>query len=641
MHYVQRSDEGTEGRELEKRRRGLTARDLQNKQLPKFSQLIQQQVEEERRAGAHFQSCIDHTPDSNQCLVQLTPEREENLRSYLRRHSHREVCSPRARHKLFHSDTAPASRSPALTTAAAGNRRELAVREGLREQIGQERVSAILENEGTEGQRDAMQRERDKYASLPEMRPALEETQMRMAEQSLSPGPPPLPGTDLRPQYRLYRSNSDMELTCLADNEPATIQPDYWENTIPVRDYIHPSHSLPAVYRATGEIDPLAPPPAHPSLIPPVAGEPSVLHKIADNLSQLLRFQQQQQQQQQQQEFVHSAPFYASSVPQTQVAPPTTPLPQFTCYPPSTPGLPPQQPAHYFPPPLSSTPHHIPYFPSYLPAPAPSPMPYYQSLPPYPPLYPAPVPFYTTYAPVYIHHSLPTPAPTGLYPANQWLQTLPPVPPPVPATQPPPLLLSPPLSQSQESRVFKLRDILNTMGGVESRAQVYEELKSQTFKVLELELMIEKLKRDNEILKCKLRTTTTTLVPGGSFILLLFLFTVDSHQKQQAIQTHIRKNIQLKEHLNQLIEQYTQLLSEIRHLQSVKFPPNPSSQIPPKMPPIYTPPNEKLGAKQEQYAPIRNEHRTRSGEWHYIHKLTPLLSYNSIWKQLNRETDIR
>ena len=195
-----------------------------------------------------------------------------------------------------------------------------------------------------------------------------------------------------------------------------------------------------------------------------------------------------------------------------------------------------------------------------------------------------------------------------------------------------------------QAEVFRLRDILNTMGGVESRAQVYEELKSQKFKILELELMNEKLKRDNEILKCKLRTTTTTtttLVPGGSFILLLFLFlfTVDSHQKQQTIQTHIGKNIQLKERLNQLIEQNPQLLSEIRHLQSVKFPPNPSSQIPPKMPPMYTPPNEKLGAKQGQYAPIRNEYITGSGEWHYIHKLTPLLSYNSIWKPLNRETD--
>ena len=190
-----------------------------------------------------------------------------------------------------------------------------------------------------------------------------------------------------------------------------------------------------------------------------------------------------------------------------------------------------------------------------------------------------------------------------------------------------------------QAEVFKLRDILNTMGGVESRAQVYEELKSQKFKILELELMNEKLKRDNEILKCKLKTTTTTLVPGGSFILLLFLFTADSHQKQQTIQTHIRKNTQLKEHLNQLIEQNPQLLSEIRHLQSVKFPPNPSSQIPPKMPPMYTPPNEKLGAKQGQYAPIRNEYITGSGEWHYIHKLTPLLSYNSIWKPLNRETD--
>ena len=458
MHRVQRSDEGSEGRELEERHRVLTTSALLERQLlveeyvsqyTQLSQLMRQQVEEERRAGAHSQSETDHTPvhqESNQSLVQPTPEREENLRSYLRRHSHREVRSPRARHELFHSDTAPASRSPAPTAAAAGNRRELGVREGLREQIGQERVSAILENEGTEGLRDAVQRERDKYASLLEMRRALEETQMRMPEQSLSPGPPPLPGTDLRPQYRLYRSNSDMELASLAGNEPATVQPDYWENTIPVRDYIHPSHSLPAVYRATGEIDPLAPPPAHPSLIPPVAGEPSVLHKIADNLSQLLHFQQQQQQQQ---EFVHSAPFYASSVPQIQVAPPTTPLPQFTCYPPSTPGLPPQQPVHYFPPPLGSTPHHIPYFPSYLPAAAPSPMPYYQSLPPYPPLYPAPVPFYATSAPTYMHHSLPTPAPTGLYPPNQWLQTLPP---PVPTSQPP-HLLTPPLSQSLESRV--------------------------------------------------------------------------------------------------------------------------------------------------------------------------------------------
>ena len=195
-----------------------------------------------------------------------------------------------------------------------------------------------------------------------------------------------------------------------------------------------------------------------------------------------------------------------------------------------------------------------------------------------------------------------------------------------------------------QAEVFRLRDILNTMGGVESREQVYEELKSQKFKILELGMMNEKLKRDNEILKCKLRTTTTTttLVPGGSFILLLFLFlfTADSHQKQQAIQTHIRRNIELKGHLNQLIGQNKELLFELRHLQSVKFPPNPSSQIPPKMPPMYTPPNEKLGAKQGQYAPIRNEHRTGSGEWHYIHKLTPLLSYNSIWKPLNRETDI-
>ena len=155
---------------------------------------------------------------------------------------------------------------------------------------------------------------------------------------------------------------------------------------------------------------------------------------------------------------VCSAPFYASSVPQTQVAPPTTPLPQFTCYPPSTPGLPPQQPVHYFPPPLGFIPHHIPYFPSYLPAAAPSPMPYYQSLPPYPSLYPALVPFYTTSAAPYIHHSLPTPAPTGLYPPNQWLQTLPPVLPPVlhrsrPLSPSPPLPISPPLSHSQESRV--------------------------------------------------------------------------------------------------------------------------------------------------------------------------------------------
>ena len=101
MHRVQRSDEGSEGRELEERHRVLTESALLE------SQLLRQQVEEERRAGT------------------------------------------------------------------------------------EERVSAILDNEGTEGQRDAMQLKRDKYASLPpEMRRALEETQMRMAEQSLSPGAP-------------------------------------------------------------------------------------------------------------------------------------------------------------------------------------------------------------------------------------------------------------------------------------------------------------------------------------------------------------------------------------------------------------------------------------------------------------------
>ena len=77
-----------------------------------------------------------------------------------------------------------------------------------------------------------------------------------------------------------------------------------------------------------------------------------------------------------------------------------------------------------------------------------------------------------------------------------------------------------------QAEVLRLRDILNTMGGVESMEQVYKELKSQKFKIFELELMIEKLKRDNEIVKCKLKTTTTTtttLVPGV-YIIIVFVF---------------------------------------------------------------------------------------------------------------------
>ena len=51
MHRVQRSDEGCEGRELEERHRVLTEIVLLE------SQLLRQQVEEERRAGTEESEC--------------------------------------------------------------------------------------------------------------------------------------------------------------------------------------------------------------------------------------------------------------------------------------------------------------------------------------------------------------------------------------------------------------------------------------------------------------------------------------------------------------------------------------------------------------------------------------------------------
>ena len=487
MHRAPESDGGSGGRELPERHRALTASALRERQLlleeyiaqySQVRQLMRQQREEEGRSpGAESHSETELTPvhlSGEKFLVQPTPEREENLEEYLMRRSYREG-SPvlRAGKELFHWQNEPSNRHGTGNAPAVGNTR----------QSPEPIESAMLESGITEGLSAAVQREREKYASLLERRRVLQETQMRIAEHALSPGPPPLPGTHLCPQYRVYRSDSDMELASLADNGNLTTQPDYLETDIPIHHHqhqqqqqsgrcvggdvrvpphllIHPSHSLPAVmHRTAEETDPLDPVPV-PSHTPPAAREHSVLHEIADSLSQLLQFQQQQQQQQQlqkQEELLNTAPLYTNSVPQTQFAPPTTPLQQFTSYPPSTPGLPPHQHVQYLPPPYGSTPHHIPFFPGCLPpaaAAAPSPMPYCSSVPPYPylyPGYPSPSPFYAPSAPACMYHSLPSAAAAaaGLYPANQWAHSVPsslPVPPPAA-----PLLLTPPLSQ--QSRV--------------------------------------------------------------------------------------------------------------------------------------------------------------------------------------------
>ena len=57
------------------------------------------------------------------------------------------------------------------------------------------KVNSILMGEGVEGLMSEVQREREKYPSLLEENRLLEETQMRMTELTISPGPPPPPNT--------------------------------------------------------------------------------------------------------------------------------------------------------------------------------------------------------------------------------------------------------------------------------------------------------------------------------------------------------------------------------------------------------------------------------------------------------------
>ena len=53
------------------------------------------------------------------------------------------------------------------------------------------KVNSILMGEDVEGLMSEVQREREKYPSLLEENRLLEETQMRMTELAISPGPPP------------------------------------------------------------------------------------------------------------------------------------------------------------------------------------------------------------------------------------------------------------------------------------------------------------------------------------------------------------------------------------------------------------------------------------------------------------------
>ena len=57
------------------------------------------------------------------------------------------------------------------------------------------KVDSFLMGEGVEGLMSEVQREREKYPSLLEENRLLEETQMRMTELAISPGPPPPPNT--------------------------------------------------------------------------------------------------------------------------------------------------------------------------------------------------------------------------------------------------------------------------------------------------------------------------------------------------------------------------------------------------------------------------------------------------------------
>ena len=54
-----------------------------------------------------------------------------------------------------------------------------------------------------------------------------------------------------------------------------------------------------------------------------------------------------------------------------------------------------------------------------------------------------------------------------------------------------------------QREVLRLRDIIGTIGGQGNMEQLHSDLKKQTFRIFELELMVEKLMRDNEILKCE------------------------------------------------------------------------------------------------------------------------------------------
>ena len=337
---------------------------------------------------------MQHTPLhlQNLSLTQPTPEREANLEKYMLTRSHgakRATPTSTAMQRLFRDDD--------VTT-----RRDMSE---IRRKRDEKKVNSILMEEGVEGLMSEVQREREKYASLLEERRLLEETQIRMTERALSPGPPPLPGTDLHPQYRRYRTPSDMDLVSL---EGDLVRQRERNNVIDVEDSWREQEEFVPINRSVQ---------SHPP-------------QMEEMVAQMWQYFQQQQQQQPPTPMTHipqHTPVYNSLQPHHVPPLPTTPSQtQFSGYPTSIPSLP--TAPFYHPNHCSHVPvtHPFPVYSHSLP-PAPSPLPYYQTLPPvalgYPS--PSPYPYYPSHLPNHIHQSLPTPSPAPGYSENQYLHNLP------------------------------------------------------------------------------------------------------------------------------------------------------------------------------------------------------------------------
>ena len=373
-------------RELEETHHTLTASALKERQLL-VEELLQQGIQvdqlmsigtDQAAAGGSLREArgsfpyseTDHTPVHRTSLSQPTPEREANLEKYMMTHSRgmkRATPTSTAKQLLFRDDDVTIRRDTPLSERAE-----------VRRERDEMKVNSILMEEGVEGLMSEVQREREKYASLLEERRLLEETQMRMTERALSPGPPPLPRTDLHPQYRRYRTPSDMDLVSLEGDPVTQIQ------TGVEYDWSGQEEFVP--------------------INPPVQSRPQMEEMVA----QMWQYFQQQPR-------GHTAqhtPVYNSQPHHIPPPPPNTHHTEFPCYPPPTPTFPSvpfYHPTHV---PMA---HPFPVYSHSLP-PAPSPLPYYQTLPPVQVGYPSP---YYPSVPTHMYQSLPTPGPA--YSENQFL----------------------------------------------------------------------------------------------------------------------------------------------------------------------------------------------------------------------------